>query len=221
MPNRAKSGYILFTSELRPSVTAELKAVDEKAGVVAVSKILGQKWKDLSTEQRDAYNARAAEEKKKAKEQHDNNNENNVQDRVEDAGPPPSLPISTIKKIMTTDEEVKRVSAESIQIMSKATELLLAYLVERALEEAKKDKRKLIKLPDIESAVQLDPRLKATNTLAHLKQLSETTKKRKGGGLEEEEGDDQAKPPTSKKSKKKDAKDPGQTTTITSFLQPK
>lgn len=217
MPKRGVTGYLLFMNEQRQSVADELRAGEENASVPAVAKIVGRKWKELPEDQKQVYKDRAAERQKELELQHENDDENTQQDkdRTEESGPAPGLPVSSIKKIMTTDDEVKRVSAESVQIMSKATELFLSYVVEKALEEAKKDKRKLIKLPDIENAVRLDPALKATNALAYLKQMG----KRKAEALEDEDGEEQTKAPSSKKSRKA-AKDPGQTTTITSYLKP-
>lgn len=218
MPKRSVTGYMLFATEQRQSVADELRAGEEKAGVPAVARILGRMWKEMPEEQRQAYKDRAAE---KQKELHENDAENNDQpEKVEDTGPPPALSLGSIKKIMIADEDVKRVSTESVQVMTKATELLISYVVERSFEEAKKEKRKLIKLLDIENAVLLEPRLKATNTLAYIKQLAEAAKKRKPDGGDEDDGNETTKPPSGKKAKK-DVKDQGQKTTITSFLQSK
>lgn len=64
MPKRALTGYFVFASEKRDSVAGELRAASENASVPAVSKQLGQLWRDMPDDQRDVYKAKAAEKQK-------------------------------------------------------------------------------------------------------------------------------------------------------------
>lgn len=64
MPKRAVTGFFVFASEERKSVAGELRAASENAAVPAVSRLLGQRWRDLPEEQKAIYKAKAAEKQK-------------------------------------------------------------------------------------------------------------------------------------------------------------
>ncbi|XP_027337582.1 dr1-associated corepressor [Abrus precatorius] len=65
----------------------------------------------------------------------------------------PEFPKSRVKKIMTLDEEVKRVSSEALFLVSRSTELFLQYLAENSAQVAIEKKRKTVKLEHIRMAV--------------------------------------------------------------------
>ncbi|XP_045814898.1 DNA polymerase epsilon subunit C [Trifolium pratense] len=65
----------------------------------------------------------------------------------------PEFPKSRVKKIMTLDEDVKRVSSEALFLVSKSTELFLQLLAEKSAEVAIEKKRKTVKLEHIRIAV--------------------------------------------------------------------
>lgn len=64
MPKRAVTGFFVFASEKREAVAGELRAASENAAVPAVSRLLGQRWRDLPEEQKAIYKAKAAEKQK-------------------------------------------------------------------------------------------------------------------------------------------------------------
>jgi hypothetical protein len=62
-PKRAASAYFVFCNEHRATTKAEYlaQADTEKVSVAVVAKILGEKWRALSDEQRKDYQRQAAE----------------------------------------------------------------------------------------------------------------------------------------------------------------
>jgi len=60
-PKRAKSAYLYFSMAMRPEVKSANP--DEKFG--AIAKILGEKWKELSEEDKKPYQALAAKDKER------------------------------------------------------------------------------------------------------------------------------------------------------------
>ncbi|CAI8598083.1 unnamed protein product [Vicia faba] len=65
----------------------------------------------------------------------------------------PEFPKSRVKKIMTLDKDVKRVSSEALFLVSRSTELFLQLLAEKSAEAAIEKKRKTVKLEHIRIAV--------------------------------------------------------------------
>ncbi|XP_027190560.1 nuclear transcription factor Y subunit C-1 [Cicer arietinum] len=65
----------------------------------------------------------------------------------------PEFPRSRVKKIMTLDEDVKRVSSEALFLVSRSTELFLHLLAEKSAQVAIEKKRKTVKLEHIRIAV--------------------------------------------------------------------
>jgi len=62
MPPRAPTAYFLFAAEQRSKVQEELAARNgEKVGVAAVAKAIGERWQQLSDEEKDQYKKLAAE----------------------------------------------------------------------------------------------------------------------------------------------------------------
>lgn len=62
-PKRAVSAYFLFCNEHRGTAKAEYLAASgtEKVNVAAIAKLLGEKWRQLTDEERKTYQAKAAE----------------------------------------------------------------------------------------------------------------------------------------------------------------
>ena len=69
-PKRAPTGYLMFCKELRPEVKAALEKLLEEGEKLAPTdtvKELAAQWKGLSQEERDEWNAKAAENKEAMK----------------------------------------------------------------------------------------------------------------------------------------------------------
>lgn len=65
----------------------------------------------------------------------------------------PEFPTGRVKKIMRLDEEVKRVSAEAVFLVSRSTELFLQFLAEKSARVAIEKKRKTVNLEHVRIAV--------------------------------------------------------------------
>lgn len=65
----------------------------------------------------------------------------------------PEFPKSRVKKIITLDKDVKRVSSEALFLVSRSTELFLQLLAEKSAEVAIEKKRKTVKLEHMRIAV--------------------------------------------------------------------
>jgi hypothetical protein len=67
MAKRAPTAYFIFAAEQREEVTAEVKQRDGKGGVAAVGKIIGERWAQLTDEQKQHYKSIAADQAKSLK----------------------------------------------------------------------------------------------------------------------------------------------------------
>lgn len=65
----------------------------------------------------------------------------------------PEFPKSRVKKIMTLDKDVQRVSSEALFLISCSTELFLQLLAEKSARVAIEKKRKTVKLEHMRVAV--------------------------------------------------------------------
>lgn len=65
----------------------------------------------------------------------------------------PEFPKSRVKKIITLDKDVKRVSSEALFLVSRSTELFLQLLAEKSAQVAIEKKRKTVKVEHIRIAV--------------------------------------------------------------------
>ncbi|XP_047159383.1 dr1-associated corepressor [Vigna umbellata] len=63
------------------------------------------------------------------------------------------FPKSRVKKIMTLDKDVKRVSSEALFLVSRSTELFLQFLAEKSAKVAIEKKRKTVNLEHVRMAV--------------------------------------------------------------------
>ena len=63
-PKRAVSAYFTFCNEHREAAKAAYlaEAATDKVNVATIAKLLGEKWRGLSDEERKTYQARAAEQ---------------------------------------------------------------------------------------------------------------------------------------------------------------
>ncbi len=167
---RAPSAYFVFANEQRAATKEELVATvtDGKAPSVAdVAKSIGRKWRELGEPGQKAYKDKAAllaadiaaaatdDTAADADSQADGNHETAEADNDE----MPGLPLTSVKRIMCTDEDVARVSGDCVKSMAKATEMFLELLASRGYAQAKRHKRSIIKFCDIHLASIADKRL--------------------------------------------------------------
>jgi len=65
----------------------------------------------------------------------------------------------TIRRIMKLDKDVKMTAAEAVFLVSKATEHFVASLIEKTIEKAKSEDRKLIKYQDLAACAKENPQM--------------------------------------------------------------
>lgn len=75
----------------------------------------------------------------------------NEQRAEQEANPNPfGFPLSLVKRVMCLDPEVVRVSGDGLKAVAKAAELMLADIAAKACSAAQGQKRRTIKLGDVE-----------------------------------------------------------------------
>ena len=68
MAPRAPTAYFIFAGEHRANIHAEIAATNNgKASVALVGKAIGEKWKELTEEQKQSYKDQAAEKARELK----------------------------------------------------------------------------------------------------------------------------------------------------------
>jgi DNA polymerase epsilon subunit 4 len=65
-----------------------------------------------------------------------------------------TLPLARVKKLVKMDPDVKQITQNAAKVLTKATELFVAYLVRKAHERTVQEKRKIIQYQDCAMAVQ-------------------------------------------------------------------
>lgn len=169
---RAPSAYFVFANEQRASTKEELlaSAPDNKAPSVAdIAKSIGHKWRALEEAGQQAYKDKAAVlaadaaaiAAAAATEHADDDRSQPEIDMEADADHTevPGLPLTSIKRIMCTDEDVARISGDCVKAVAKATEMFIQLLAIRAHSQAKQHKRSTIKFCDIHHAAVADKRM--------------------------------------------------------------
>ncbi|DBA66941.1 TPA: hypothetical protein ACH3X2_002055 [Trebouxia sp. C0005] len=166
---RGPSAYFVFANEQRAATKEELVATvtDGKAPSVAdVAKSIGHKWRELGGSGQQAYKDKAAllaadiaaatDDTSADGDSQANCNPETVE---ADGDVMPGLPLTSVKRIMCTDEDVARVSGDCVKSMAKATEMFLELLASRGYAQAQRHKRSTIKFCDIHLASIADKRL--------------------------------------------------------------
>ncbi len=167
---RAPSAYFVFANEQRATTKEELlaTATNGKAPSVAdVAKSIGHKWRELGEAGQQAYKnkaaALAAEAAASATTESAADESSQAEAKSEAAEPDdsevPGLPLTSVKRIMCTDQDVARVSGDCVKAVAKATEMFLQLLASRAYSKAKHQKRSTIKFFDMCNAVIADKRM--------------------------------------------------------------
>ena len=159
------AAYLVFAGEMREIAKQELVVLgDPKPGMGDIAKRVGEKWKAMSDEEKDAFKTKANtinEEHeneyaaKVASGEIDEGNEGNDNDGDVDL----SLPLARVKRIMRLDKEVKNTAVDAVRLVSRATELFVESLVTGAFQTMKVAKRKTVKHSDVEHHVLRKPRL--------------------------------------------------------------
>lgn len=171
--SKSKSAYFIFCDEHRDSAKAELSTQQTKVAVSDVAKALGEKWKNLSEDEKQKYRDMAEALKTSAVApaaegvpavEGDGNGHGS---HAKTTPTPTGLPLSNIKKIISLDPEVGRVSHEALVVISAATEAFLQQMAHKSMSAAQRSKRRTIKLDDFQHIVKMDRRM----TLAGLRDV--------------------------------------------------
>lgn len=75
------------------------------------------------------------------------------------SAPPFGLPTSLVKRIITMDPDVQRISADGVRSIAKAGELFIQLLAGKAFHHAAQHKRKNLRFQDIEAVAGRDRRM--------------------------------------------------------------
>lgn len=166
---RIKSAYFVFADDQRVVTKSELQAAasDGKAVSVAeVAKSLGNKWRELGEAGQQAYKEKAAALAAKAAQDEEAAGDSQAEGHAADEqavdtieADVPGLPLTAVKRIMCLDEDVTRVSGDSVKAVAKLTELFLELFAAKAFAKARQHKRATIKFCDTSQAVISDRRL--------------------------------------------------------------
>eukprot|EP00483_Globobulimina_turgida_P000759 UN00759 len=131
----ARSGYMLFAKSNRKQV-GQCGAVSEQ------SKRIAALWNALGDEERKEWNNKVADAKRKYEEFLDNNPEKKKllllqqeNKRLNKSKTAISFPLGTIKKIVLKDPDIKRISKESLVLITQSTQLFIDELVKKINEQ--------------------------------------------------------------------------------------
>ena len=144
-PKRPPSSYFLFCAEQRLSARAEAGV----GGVAAVAKVLGQRWKALTAEERLPYETTAKQTKA------DYLLALQRQQRTAPTLRPLSspaevfLPPGAVRRLLHLDPSIKRTSKEAVLLLSRTTELFLALLLSQCVKVAQGRKRRRLMMEDV------------------------------------------------------------------------
>ena len=168
---RAPTAYFIFADEIRLEVQEQVQASDPngKAPVAVVGKAIGKRWALLTDAEKQKYKDIAAQKAQDLKSlkasiasQEESVQEENLGGVVMpnlDKGPPFGLPLSLVKKIMSLDPDVIRISGDGLKAATKATDLFIQLLAKKSGSVAKSHKRRTIKFSDMETAAKRDKRM--------------------------------------------------------------
>ena len=148
--SRGISSFMVFANEHRAALKAELQAAGATdVGVSVIGKALGERWRALSEEEKAQYKAKAAELVPAV----DPVGVGEA-DAAAAAAERPPLPLATVKKLVCSDPDVKRISAEGLKAVTFATALYLESLAGEALDAAQRSGRRTLRFEDLQRAAQ-------------------------------------------------------------------
>eukprot|EP00594_Rhizosolenia_setigera_P018783 CAMPEP_0178963680 /NCGR_PEP_ID=MMETSP0789-20121207/15177_1 /TAXON_ID=3005 /ORGANISM="Rhizosolenia setigera, Strain CCMP 1694" /LENGTH=369 /DNA_ID=CAMNT_0020648213 /DNA_START=86 /DNA_END=1195 /DNA_ORIENTATION=+ len=149
---KARTAYFIFAHEKRP----ELIKKHPGEGVAALARHTGSLWSKLSTEEKQVYQMKAAEEREIVSRQmkeaslldgtNSDSSKNNGDGSKRSHSPTDlTLPHSRIKRIIKLDPEVKGISKEATLMVTKCSELFTEKLALETVKYAQiQNRRKLL-----------------------------------------------------------------------------
>mmetsp|Transcript_16059 Transcript_16059/g.23004 ORF Transcript_16059/g.23004 Transcript_16059/m.23004 type:complete len:334 (+) Transcript_16059:12-1013(+) len=149
---KARTAYFIFAGEKR----AEVQAANPGAAIGTLAKAIGQLWANLSAEEREVYQARAAEERERVSKEMEALREAGLlpnQLAGADGGGEGSnsassslvIPVHKIRKIAKLDPDVRKITPEATVLLAKCAELFTCKLgVETAKVAQMQNRRKLL-----------------------------------------------------------------------------
>jgi len=174
-PKKPQSAYFIFSGEQRQAIKEELLKTKDKVSMGEVAKAISVKWKALTDEEKGAYQTQAAAQKEayrtaKALEEANAGGREGDGEANDDVAPTArtaptapttssALPLSMVKKLATSDNEVTRISGDALKVITEATGMFLGSLATRSMELALGNKKKNFKFEDVARAARRDPRL--------------------------------------------------------------
>ena len=165
---KPQTAFFIFSGERRQSIKDELLKEKGAAPMGEVAKAIGIAWKALSDAEREKYQHMATEQKAayaKALEEaggdadRDGGGDAEASVDTGKARTHSALPLSMVKKLVTMDDEVKRISGDALKVITEATGLFLGNLASKSIATALANKKKNFKFEDIVSVAKRDPRL--------------------------------------------------------------
>eukprot|EP00240_Pyramimonas_obovata_P006923 CAMPEP_0118923724 /NCGR_PEP_ID=MMETSP1169-20130426/2145_1 /TAXON_ID=36882 /ORGANISM="Pyramimonas obovata, Strain CCMP722" /LENGTH=163 /DNA_ID=CAMNT_0006864751 /DNA_START=54 /DNA_END=542 /DNA_ORIENTATION=+ len=155
--------YFLFCNEARESAREEFakQGVPNPTGA-AVAKVLGERWKNLSEEEKTHYKNKAGEiaaELLRIEAENAENNDDNDEEGREEDEKSTHLPLARVKRIMRLDRSVRLIHLDTLKLVAKTTELFIEHLIEKSEGFCRAKKRKTVMYSDIEHTVAHDERL--------------------------------------------------------------
>eukprot|EP00743_Colponemidia_sp_Colp-15_P005630 GILK01006053.1.p1 GENE.GILK01006053.1~~GILK01006053.1.p1 ORF type:complete len:273 (-),score=58.05 GILK01006053.1:458-1189(-) len=164
-PKKPLTAYFLFLREVRPAYV-HLKASE-------AARTMSQKWKELSAEEKKAYQDQAAKDKlqydlllreyeelQKESQAHAIDEEDNTEaGTAEEEATLLRFPLARIRRIIKKDPEVKQVRADATHAIAKAAELFVEYFAAEAAKVSMQTKRKIVTMLDIGASMRRNPPL--------------------------------------------------------------
>ncbi|KAG5188514.1 hypothetical protein JKP88DRAFT_347825 [Tribonema minus] len=159
---RAQSAWMFFLADKRDEV---VKA-NPGARIGAVVKECSGIWAAMPPEEKQVYEAQAAEDKARLQRELQaagltklpsaGNRSGEERDLPPDATTTILLPLSRVRKTAKMDAEVKSINADGLATIAKATELFIATLAKRSWGAARQSGRRNLRVTDIAQCVDAD-----------------------------------------------------------------
>ena len=155
-----EEGYAVKAAVPRKTLASLLPALRAAGatdlGVAVVGKALGERWRALGEEEKARYKAKAEELAAAAAEAAGDADAADAADAEAAAAPAerPPLPLSLVKKLVCSDPDVRRISAEGLKAVTFATSLFLEMLTGEALDAAQRSGRRTLRFEDLQRAAQ-------------------------------------------------------------------
>ncbi|CAG9461960.1 unnamed protein product [Pedinophyceae sp. YPF-701] len=162
-PRRAPTAYFLFSHDERAAATEEWRAKHpdkQSVAVAEVASILGERWRALPDDAKARYQEQAAARAAELAEQVAQEEvEREEHAEAQTAAKTFAFPLTTVKKIILADSEIKRVAKDAALTLNKACELWLGALAAGAAGAARDKGRRTVRLEDLTQAMSQDPAL--------------------------------------------------------------